>query len=162
AQFTKAGETINGQVTSKAVSNCARIGRATLLEDVENGFQQVVYYQAGIGADAELGLFQKGVESINGTKVLSNIRTAYGFICENYDFGDEIYITGFSRGAYIARSVAGLVAKVGLLTKKGQELFYEAFEYYTSSNVSKDRQQVCPVSEAVFLANAFSRQVGMF
>ncbi|KAL8809646.1 MAG: hypothetical protein Q9200_003231 [Gallowayella weberi] len=128
--------------------NKTRLRKRLLLNLDENGFEQVVYYQAGIGADAELGLFQKGTENINGTKVLSNIRTAYGFICENYDYGDEIYITGFSRGAYIARSVAGLVAKVGLLTKKGQELFYEAFEYYTSSNVSKDQKRVCPVSEA--------------
>ncbi|KAL8707608.1 MAG: hypothetical protein Q9220_007395 [cf. Caloplaca sp. 1 TL-2023] len=148
AQYTKAGETLNGKETSSAVSNVARIGRATLLEDEENGFEQVVYYQAGIGADAELGLFQKGSENINGTKLLSNIRTAYGFICENYDYGDEIYITGFSRGAYIARSVAGLVAKIGILTKKGQELFYEAFDYYMNSNYYKTKQLQNPVSEA--------------
>ncbi|KAL8726310.1 MAG: hypothetical protein Q9166_006788 [cf. Caloplaca sp. 2 TL-2023] len=148
AQYTREGEIVGGKISSKAVSNVARIGRATLLEDEENGFEQVVYYQAGIGADAELGLFQSGREKIFGTTVLSSIRTAYGFICNNYDYGDEIYITGFSRGAYIARSVAGLLGKVGILTKKGLELFYEAFDYYMHQNAYKDKKAECPVSEA--------------
>ncbi|KAL8766373.1 MAG: hypothetical protein Q9209_006843 [Squamulea sp. 1 TL-2023] len=139
---------VDGKISSTAVSNVARIGRATLLEDEENSFEQIVYYQAGIGADAELGVFQSGHENISGTMVLSNIRTAYGFICNNYDYGDEIYITGFSRGAYIARSVAGLVGKVGILTKKGLELFYEAFDYYMHQNAYKDKKADCPVSEA--------------
>ncbi|KAL8783074.1 MAG: hypothetical protein Q9213_004886 [Squamulea squamosa] len=148
AQYTKEGEIVDGKISSTAVSNVARIGRATLLEDEENGFEQVVYYQAGIGADAELSIFQSGRENISGAMVLSNIRSAYGFICNNYDYGDEIYITGFSRGAYIARSVAGLLGKVGILTKKGLELFYEAFDYYTNVNAYKDKKASCPVSEA--------------
>ena len=127
----------------------ARIGRATLLEDEENGFEQVVYYQAGIGADAEETILQKGLSSGMGVGLVSNIRSAYGFICNNYDFGDEIYITGFSRGAYTARSVAGLIGKVGLLTKTGLKLFYESFEYYQFSNKYKNEHRDCPVSEAV-------------
>ncbi|KAL8687627.1 MAG: hypothetical protein Q9218_006256, partial [Villophora microphyllina] len=141
------GEIVDGKESSPPVTNVARIGRAVLLEDADNGFEQVVYYQAGIGADAELSYWQKGKESINGTSVVSNIRSAYAFICNNYDYGDEIYITGFSRGAYTARSVAGLVGKVGILTKKGLKLFYEAYEYYQFSNKYKDKQKDCPVSE---------------
>ena len=41
----------------------------------------------------------------------------YRFLAQNYDPGDEIFIIGFSRGAYTARSLAGMVARVGLLTK---------------------------------------------
>ena len=149
AQYTKAGAIIDGKQTSVALSNVARIGHATLLEDEENGFEQIVYYQAGIGADQELTILQSGLESASGKGLISNIRTAYGFICENYDYDDEIYITGFSRGAYTARSVAGLIGKCGLLTKSGLKLFYEAFEYYQLTNKYKEQHRDCPVSEAV-------------
>lgn len=108
-----------------------------------------MYYQAGVGSDADLSYYQSFKEGALGAKLVSNIREAYAFICNNYDYGDEIYITGFSRGAYTARSVAGLVGKVGILTKKGLKLFYEAFEYYQFSNKYKDQQKDCPVSEEV-------------
>ena len=119
------------------------------MEDEENGFEQVVYYEAGVGADAEETLVQRYVSMGSGLGLVSNIRSAYAFICNNYDYGDEIYITGFSRGAYTARSVAGLIGKVGLLTKTGLESFYESFEYYQFSNKYKDKHRDCPVSEAV-------------
>ena len=80
---------------------------------------------------------------------MANIRAAYAFICNNFDYGDEIYITGFSRGTYTARSVAGLIGKCGFLTKQGLEKFYEAFEYYQFTNKNKDKHRDCPVSEAV-------------
>ena len=126
------------------MSNVARIGRATLLTDEENGFEQVVYYQAGVGAVAGLNWTEFVSEAAFGNGVLANIREAYGFLCNNYDYGDEIYITGFSRGAFTARSVAGLIGRVGILTKKGLESFYEAFDYYQNYFKSKEG---CPVSE---------------
>lgn len=43
------------------------------------------------------------------------IKDGYTFLCENYREGDQIYIFGFSRGAYAARSLAGFVDRVGLL-----------------------------------------------
>src|SRR5262249_56672104 len=42
----------------------------------------------------------------------------YTFISRNYEPGDSIHITGFSRGAYTARALAGMIAKVGLLNNK--------------------------------------------
>ena len=122
-----------------------------LEEDEETGFQQIVYYQTGVGADAELGtgLLNLG-QSAWGTGVTSNVREAYGFICNNYDYGDEIYITGFSRGAFTARSVAGLIGRCGILTKKGLNLFFEVVQYYRYYYDYDDMTRPpCPVSEAV-------------
>ncbi|KAL8831519.1 MAG: hypothetical protein Q9191_000828 [Dirinaria sp. TL-2023a] len=100
---------IDGKATSVPVSNVARIGRATLLEDVENNIEQVVYYQTGLAARAELGLAQSLRDGGYGQGLVSNVREAYGFLCNNYDYGDEIFITGFSRGAFTARSVAAFI-----------------------------------------------------
>ncbi len=48
------------------------------------------------------GVFGQGLDE--------NIRLAYEWLIENYNDGDEIFIFGFSRGAYTARSLAGLIA----------------------------------------------------
>lgn len=42
--------------------------------------------------------------------------------------GDEIIIVGFSRGAYTARAVAGMISDLGLLTRDGMEYFYPVFK----------------------------------
>ena len=58
------------------------------------------------------------------------IRAAYGFLTNNYEDGDKIYIFGFPRGAYVARSIAGLVADHGLLTKRGMDNFHAVYETF--------------------------------
>jgi uncharacterized protein (DUF2235 family) len=65
-----------------------------------------------------------------------NVREAYGFLAHNYHYtvkgqSDEIYLLGFSRGAFTARSVGGIIASVGLLTKDAMKYFYYVFEYQT-------------------------------
>lgn len=46
---------------------------------------------------------------------------------QNYEDGDEIILIGFSRGAFTARSIGGLIGAIGLLTRKGLENFYSIF-----------------------------------
>lgn len=52
----------------------------------------------------------------------------YSYISANYVDGDEIIIVGFSRGAYTARAVAGMISDLGLLTRDGMEYFYPVFK----------------------------------
>ena len=122
---------------------------------MEHNFEQIVYYQSGVASGAESGKLQSLREGGFGVGLISNVREAYGFLCNNYDFHDEIYITGFSRGAFTARSVAGLIGKVGILTKRGLENFYEAFDYYEHPQAWKDLSKPCPVSEEVHCGNPF-------
>lgn len=70
------------------------------------GTPQLIYYEVGVNGFLG-GVFGKGLDE--------NIRLAYEWLVENYNEGDEIYIFGFSRGAYTARSLAGLIAKLGVL-----------------------------------------------
>jgi len=74
-----------------------------------------------------------------GAGLSANIRAAYGFLAHNYDPnpGDEIFFVGFSRGAYTARSIAGLVTKLGLLTKRGMDWFPQVYEEFYSDPTSK-------------------------
>jgi uncharacterized protein (DUF2235 family) len=71
-----------------------------------DGKTQLAYYEIGVNGVVG-GSTGKGLDA--------NIRRAYEWLIENYSDGDEIFIFGFSRGAYTARSLAGLVAKLGIL-----------------------------------------------
>jgi uncharacterized protein (DUF2235 family) len=71
-----------------------------------DGKTQLVYYEIGVNGFIG-GLFGKGLDE--------NIRRAYEWLVENYNDRDEIFIFGFSRGAYTARALAGLVTKFGIL-----------------------------------------------
>ena len=71
-----------------------------------DGKSQLVFYEIGVNGVVG-GSTGKGLDE--------NIRLAYEWLIENYSDGDEIFIFGFSRGAYTARSLAGLIAKLGIL-----------------------------------------------
>lgn len=59
-----------------------------------------------------------------------DISECYRFICDNYSPGDEIFLIGFSRGAFTARSVADMVCKLGILNRVGLQKFPEIFHDY--------------------------------
>jgi uncharacterized protein (DUF2235 family) len=58
------------------------------------------------------------MDVITGRGINRQIRHAYGFLASRYKPGDRIFLLGFSRGAYAARSMAGVIDRVGLLEQK--------------------------------------------
>jgi len=76
---------------------------------------QMSYYSAGVGTqkDERLrgGMFGVGLDD--------EVTNAYEWLVEDYEAGDRIYIFGFSRGAFTARSLAGFISKCGLLSAGG-------------------------------------------
>jgi uncharacterized protein (DUF2235 family) len=107
-------------------SNVTRISRV-LCRTCSNGTHQVISYHAGVGTANSLDRFTGGTF---GMGLDQDIREVYNFICTNYVDGDDIILIGFSRGAFTARSVADMIASVGLLTPDGLDYFYEIFEDY--------------------------------
>ena len=94
------------EVTHKdGVRTCG--GRAT------DGSEVVLFYDAGVGTDWFSRLLGGGV----GAGLSDNVRDAYRFLGHNYAPGSEIYLFGFSRGAYTARSLCGFIKAAGLLDK---------------------------------------------
>jgi uncharacterized protein (DUF2235 family) len=72
---------------------------------------QMVYYDEGVGT----GLLDNVTGGAFGIGLSENVRQAYEWLVERYREGDEVYIFGFSRGAFTARSLVGMIAKCGLL-----------------------------------------------
>lgn len=115
-------------------TNVVRMARAILPADSRGGHEtpQIVYYQSGVGTGADL--VQRVLGGGVGLGLSRNVRDAYGFIAANYCPGDEIFLFGFSRGAYTARSVAGLIGYAGLLQKGDMDDFAVVWEGYRLKN----------------------------
>jgi uncharacterized protein (DUF2235 family) len=73
---------------------------------------QVTYYDDGVGADVT-GL-NRILDGAFGQGLLQKIQDGYTEIAHVFEPGDEIFLFGFSRGAYTARSLAGMIAICGL------------------------------------------------
>ena len=105
-------------------SNVTRISRA-IRPKTQDGISQIIYYQAGIGTEGTWWDHVWGGGT--GSGLSENIREAYGFLAKNYVEGDEIFLIGFSRGAFTARSIGAMISTVGLLTITGMQHFYPIF-----------------------------------
>ncbi|KAF2717279.1 hypothetical protein K431DRAFT_288659 [Polychaeton citri CBS 116435] len=112
-------------------SNVTRLARAIRPED-DGHHPQIAYYQAGVGTS--IGLYDQLVGGGTGLGLSENIREAYAFLASNYSEHDQlvphdsIFLVGFSRGAFTARSIAGLIGAIGVLKRHAMPHFYEIFK----------------------------------
>lgn len=100
---------------------------------------QLTYYDPGVGTMPEpwkktqLGKRLSMLAGlIFGDGFFDDTSVAYKFLMANYEPGDEIFIFGFSRGAYMARAVAAILHSVGLLQRDTEALLPYAIKYWQS------------------------------
>lgn len=86
---------------------------------------QIVYYQAGVGTS--WSVTDRMIGGATGQGVAENIREAYDFLANNYTEGDSIFLLGYSRGAFTARSIGGLIGSFGLVNKSKLPYFHDIF-----------------------------------
>lgn len=100
--------------------------------------KQLVYYQSGIGtynipqiAKPAMAKFKRVLDSMIAVHLNAHVMSGYEFLMNRYRTGDKIYIFGFSRGAYIARALAGMLHKVGLLPRGNHQQVAFAYKMYS-------------------------------
>lgn len=103
-----------------------------------DGVPQLIYYHEGIGTGDRLDKWMGGAF---GFGIDENIQNAYLFLALNYDPGDEIYLFGFSRGAYTARSLTGLLNRCGLVRDQSIREIPQAYQWYRTSQLTPDDQK---------------------
>lgn len=113
---------------SDTPTNVAKLFAATQ-QDAADGTPQIVHYVAGVGTRSWI---ERGIGGAFGWGISQNIKEGYRFICGNYEPGDEIYLFGFSRGAFCVRSLAGLIYNVGILKRAHIRHIDEAYAGYKS------------------------------
>ncbi|KAL2878770.1 hypothetical protein SGCOL_005996 [Colletotrichum sp. CLE4] len=106
------------------------------------GMAQVVYYHRGPGTEEDK--WASFVGGLLGLGVKQDIVDCYRFICDNYNPGDEIIIVGFSRGAFTARSLAGMVCTLGFLNRSGINSLGHIYNDYKAFNDWKDLRMFDP------------------
>ena len=99
----------------------------SLLDD-----SQVTYYEPGVGTlDGTIGF-------VTGWHVNDKVGKAYSFIMRNYEKGDKIFITGFSRGAFTARALAGLIGEYGIPKRGLDDLIPYVLKDYFGKGTYRD------------------------
>lgn len=114
-------------------TNVAKLAQAIAHSDGDT--RQVIYYDEGVGTgdfESQLSKLENIGSGMFGWGLRDNIVEAYTFLVLNYEAGDEIYIFGFSRGAFTARSFAGLIRNVGIVDRRHLSNLREAIDLYTS------------------------------
>ena len=130
-------------------TNVSCLARSVAPAQRENGCPQIVFYDDGVGvSDGVLPEATKLLGGGMGEGLDAKIFEAYQFLCLNYVPGDHIFIFGFSRGAYTARSLSGLLRKCWILRRDQVGAVGEAMNHYRSGELdnpalSEFREQHC-------------------
>jgi uncharacterized protein (DUF2235 family) len=104
-------------------TNVAKLALGVLTGD---GSDQALYYEPGVGTTPD----ERLLGGAFGYGLSRNILSSYRFVAESFESGDQLYLFGFSRGAYTARSLAGLIRNCGILRREHADQVDEAFALY--------------------------------
>ncbi len=120
-----------------APTNVALTARAVAPRDAR-GNAQIVYYSVGVGASLSgVSLWQ----GMTGADLDDNLLDAYLFLNLNYEPGDQLYLFGFSRGAYTVRSLAGLIRKCGVLRRDHVDKARASLDLYRHRHIPADSHE---------------------
>lgn len=108
-----------------------KVARPTGAEERSAGAEeQRIYYHTGVGTG--LSTRDKMIGGSTGSGLGHNVRSAYKYVSQHYEDGVEIYLFGFSRGAFTGRSLAAYIGASGLLKADccSRENEERAWRYY--------------------------------
>ena len=111
-------------------TNVLRLSRA-ISPIAADGKPQQVFYDWGVGS-----YYDQAIGGATGRGLHKNIMDGYRYIVQNYSPDDEIYLFGFSRGAYTVRCLCGLINNCGILKRPDAALIQQAFDHYKKSSAS--------------------------
>jgi uncharacterized protein (DUF2235 family) len=106
----------------------AKIKAPLIKARADDGTEQRVRYHKGVGAEPDF--LEHWLGGAIGIGLKAIVQEAYQSIVENYESGDELYLVGFSRGAYAARALAGLIGASGIQRRKDKQTIEAAWAHY--------------------------------
>ena len=118
---------------NRAPTNVVRLARC-VASHADDGAPQIVFYDEGVGVTSDVSpvidFFTRYLGGAFGRGLNRKIELAYQFLVVNYEPGDDIFVFGFSRGAYTARSLCGLIRKCGIVRRDAFAQIPEALRLY--------------------------------
>jgi len=128
----------SGDIEQGANTNVYKLQQAIAEQD-RNGAPQITHYVAGVGTR----WYNRVRGGVFGVGLDRNIKDGYSRLVDLYEDGDAIYVLGFSRGAYSARSLVGMIRNVGLVRKQANrrsqnQTINRAYELYRTRDEGAD------------------------
>lgn len=127
------------------------VGKIYQMLDLQLPDEQIGYYDPGVGtlpASTVHGRVARRWSHLTqmafGLGMRANLTQAYTWLMQHYQPNDEIYIFGFSRGAYTARALAGMLIRPGLLRPGSENLIDYAMAEYAAN-----RKRARPVQAGI-------------
>jgi uncharacterized protein (DUF2235 family) len=118
------------------------------LLDLRDPAKQVAYYDPGVGTFSAPGAWTPFARFVTRTAGLAfgygmrqNLAEAYTYLMRTYEPGDRVYLFGFSRGAYTARALSGLVYTVRIFRPGAENLVQYAVSSYCRKETDWDQLQ---------------------
>lgn len=106
-------------------TNVVKLHRA-VPETGADGVEQVAFYEEGVGT----GRWERMRGGMFGFGLSANVRKCHAFLTDHYEPGDDLYLFGFSRGAFTARSLGGLIGNSGIVRPEHRDRLAEAYTIY--------------------------------
>jgi Uncharacterized alpha/beta hydrolase domain (DUF2235) len=134
--------TWNALTIPEEVTNVVRVAQA-VKSVTDDGVTQVVYYNAGVGNG---GPVDRVLGGVFGAGLRDSVKRGLAFLALNWNpeeegnpVADEIYIFGFSRGAYSARALAGVIGAIeGIPRQSSFDQLETVWNYYRGSKEERD------------------------
>ena len=129
-----------GNELGRNLSNVLKLYRIA-----QKNAHQLVYYNPGVGTISRISPWRRWSQRVNGVLGLAtgyglddNVLGAYRFLVQNWREGDRVFLFGFSRGAWTARVLAGLLHLIGLLRPEQLNMADSALGTYKQSATDED------------------------
>ncbi|MET8027228.1 DUF2235 domain-containing protein [Streptomyces avermitilis] len=153
------------QLKAKGNTNVIRLYEMLDLADPE---RQIAFYDPGVGTFSAAGAWTPVSRRLSklfglafGSGIKTNLAEAYTYLMSHYTPGDRIYIFGFSRGAYTARALVGMLRTIGLMRPGMENLVPYAVSVYAKNKdwTRKDWDQLHHFAGA--FSNAVDGRIGI-
>ncbi|MEU3342940.1 DUF2235 domain-containing protein [Streptomyces sp. NPDC006668] len=147
---------LDGTGNQVGASHPTNVVRLVEMLDTDDPARQLVYYDPGVGtlsSGSAHGPVGRGLSRLWGLAFGSGLRTnlaeAYTYLMRHWQPGDEVYVFGFSRGAYTARALVGMLNKPGLMRPGSENLIpYAVSKYAFNHDIDRSEEEVARFSHA--------------
>ncbi|MGB6209067.1 DUF2235 domain-containing protein [Mycobacterium sp.] len=127
----------DGTANQVGAGNLTNVAKLFEMLEKNDPASQLTYYEPGVGtlapASAHSAIHRTLtllIEQAFGVGLKDNVAQAYRYLMQHWRPGDAVYIFGFSRGAYTARALAGMLLRPGLMRPGSENLLPYAVEKY--------------------------------
>ncbi|MFR9794741.1 DUF2235 domain-containing protein [Streptomyces sp. MS06] len=141
------------QVGARDPTNVVRLFE---MLEADDPARQLVYYDPGVGTMSSArarGPVGRRLSRLSGlafgTGLRTNLAEAYTYLMQHWQPGDGVYAFGFSRGAYTARALVGMLNKPGLMRPGSENLVpYAVAKYAFNHDIDTSEREVARFSHA--------------